>query len=262
MKRDTLSFRAIIPARYASSRFPGKPLALLGGEPLVVRVCRRAVEAGVEPVVATDNADIMRCVENAGFEAVMTRYDHKSGTDRVCEAMLSLSGMPDVVINIQGDEPFIHPEQIQTLMSLFNDESTQIATLARPFDPSAGFEALFDSNVVKVAFSNRGEALYFSRSIIPYVRGVDWRQWLSKAQFFLHVGVYAYRSDTLQKITRLPQSTLEIAESLEQLRWLQAGIPIKVGITHRQTIGIDTPDDLAAAEKFLQQRGAFSGVEK
>lgn len=248
-------FIIIIPARYASSRFPGKPLAKIGGEEMIIRVCRRASETGVKVAVATDDERIKECVQRAGFTAVITSPEHKSGTDRVYEAFCKL-GMPaKVVINVQGDEPFIAPSQIETLMNCFSSEKgdTQLATLVREFDKDKGFEALFDPNLVKVTRAFNGDALYFSRSIIPYVRGVDWKQWLDHCKFHTHVGIYAYRSDVLGEVTRLKRSPLEIAESLEQLRWLENGYRITTAVTSEPTIGIDTPADLEAAEKWLEQ---------
>ena len=249
-----MKYIAVIPARYASSRFPGKPLAQLGGLPVIVRVCRRVRAAGVEAVVGTDDDRIATCVREHGFRAVLTSESHRSGTDRVREACDNIATEADVVINVQGDEPFIAPSQLRQLMQMFDDApATQIATLARRFDPEAGFEALFDPNVVKVVFGSEGRALYFSRSIIPYVRGVEWTQWLQSAEFYTHVGIYAYRTDVLRSITGLPQSSLEKAESLEQLRWLQAGYDVRVGVTNERTVGIDTPADLAAAQAMIDK---------
>lgn len=181
----------------------------------------------------------------------MTSAEHRSGTDRVCEAYHRLGSDADVVINIQGDEPFIAQEQIAALKKCFDREGTEIATLVRPFDPARGFEALFNANSPKVVMDNNGDALMFSRSIIPYVRNYPWNEWLDHQQFYTHVGIYAYRVDILDKITKLPQSSLEIAESLEQLRWLQNGYRIATAETTQPTIGIDTPEDLANAEKYL-----------
>ena len=180
----------------------------------------------------------------------MTSPDHQSGTDRINEAVEAIGCKSDVIINVQGDEPFISPEQITLLKSCFDDDNSHIATLARKFDLQKGFEALFDPNLVKVTFSERMQALYFSRSIIPYVRGAEWTEWLGKTTFYSHVGIYAYRRNVLAEVTALPRSTHEIAESLEQLRWLDNGYNIKVAITDRPTIGIDTPADLEAAIKF------------
>lgn len=250
----------IIPARYASTRFPGKPLAMLGGKEVICRVAERAEASGADiVVVATDDRRIAEVVERAGHRAVMTRADHQSGTDRVAEAYMALSPdaaqmASDIVINIQGDEPFIRVEQIRMLSDTFDFfPETQIATLARHFDKAQGFEALFDPNLVKVVFGAEGKALYFSRSIIPYVRGVEWKEWLDHAEFHTHIGIYAYRAETLLRVTKMSRSALEKAESLEQLRWLEAGLDIRVRVSGAPTIGIDTPDDLAAAERYLAE---------
>lgn len=251
---DKSDFIIIIPARYASSRFPGKPLAKIGGEEMIVRVCRRASETGVKVAVATDDERIRDCVENAGFTAVMTSPEHQSGTDRVFEAFRTLGKPAKIIINVQGDEPFIAPSQIEALMGCFDgEEDTQLATLVRIFEKEKGFDALFDPNLVKVVRGNNGDALYFSRSIIPYIRGVEWKEWLERHTFLTHVGVYAYRSDVLEKVTSLERSSLEMAESLEQLRWLENGYRIKTAVTAEPTIGIDTPEDLANAEKWLSE---------
>lgn len=247
-----MKYIVIIPARYESSRFPGKPLAKIGGEEMIVRVCRQVTKAGVEAAVATDDPRIFDCVEAAGFKAVMTSREHRSGTERVEEAYRLLGSDADVVINVQGDEPFIRPEQIQKLVAIFeNNPAAQIGTLAMRFDAARGFDALFDPNLVKVVFSNEMNALYFSRSIIPYVRKTDWKNWLKEAEFHTHIGIYGYKAETLSEIVRLPESSLEKAESLEQLRWLQNGYGIKVGLTEFSTIGIDTEADLWAAEEML-----------
>ena len=246
-----LKFIGIIPARYASTRFPGKPLAILGKKPVIQHVYERASEALDNVIVATDDQRIMDAVEAFGGKAVMTSADLRSGTDRVCQAYSNAATDADVVINIQGDEPFISADQINALKKCFDNPDTDIATLARKYPADAGFEGLFDPNLVKVTFAADGRALYFSRSIIPYVRGVDWKQWLDKADFYTHVGIYAYRADVLKRLSMLPQSPLELAESLEQLRWLQNGYTIRVAETDTKSIGIDTPDDLAAAEKYL-----------
>lgn len=241
----------LIPARYASTRFPGKPLERLGGHTVIERVYRRVSDALENVAVATDDRRIMDAVQSFGGKAVMTSDRHRTGTDRIREAYANLGSDADIVINIQGDEPFIDPEQIRSLVGCFDDADTDIATLARRFDPSQGFEALFDPNLVKVTFGVNGRALYFSRSIIPYVRGVDWKLWLESATFHTHVGIYAYRADVLFRLADLPQSALEKAESLEQLRWLENGYNIRVAVTDSPTVGIDTPADLANAEKYL-----------
>lgn len=248
-----MNFIGIIPARYASTRFPGKPLADLGGLTMIERVYRQASKELDDVWVATDDQRIFDAVRRFGGNVTMTSDKHRSGTDRCFEAYRNINSNADVVINIQGDEPFIDPTQIAAIKGCFDSSDTHIATLVRRFDKSKGFEALFDSNTPKVVFDDDMNALYFSRSIIPYVRNHEWNQWLDHATFHTHIGMYAYRADILQQIVALPQSTLEIAESLEQLRWLQAGYKIKVGITDVDTIGIDTPADLEAARKLLSE---------
>ena len=218
---------------------------------VIERVYRRARLELDDVAVATDDERIADAVRAFGGVAVMTSAEHRSGTDRVCEAYHRLGSDADVVINIQGDEPFIAQEQIAALKKCFDREGTEIATLVRPFDPARGFDALFNANSPKVVMDNNGDALMFSRSIIPYVRNYPWNEWLDHQQFYTHVGIYAYRVDILDKITKLPQSSLEIAESLEQLRWLQNGYRIATAETTQPTIGIDTPEDLANAEKYL-----------
>lgn len=239
---------AIIPARYASTRFPGKPLAILGGKPVIQRVYEQVAGVTDDCVVATDDRRIAEAVEAFGGKCVMTSATHRSGTDRIAEAINIIGGDYDIVINVQGDEPFIQPEQIEALCRCFEDEETQIATLGIPFDD---MEAVENANSPKIVVDNRGFALYFSRSVIPFVRGVERQEWLTHFPFLKHIGLYAYRTDVLREVTLLPQSSLEIAESLEQLRWLQNGYRIRVGVTHLETIGIDTPEDLEKAEKFL-----------
>lgn len=242
---------AIIPARYASTRFPAKPLAMLGGKPIIERVytqVRRAVE---DVVVATDDERIYDAVCSFGGRAVMTSTEHQSGTDRCYEAMTKVGGDYDVIINVQGDEPFIQPEQIESLVACFDDPATDIATLVKPFSESDGIEALENPNSPKVVITRDMKAIYFSRSVIPYMRGVERQEWLTKHTYYKHIGMYAFRSRTLGEITRLEQSSLELSEKLEQLRWLENGYRIGVGITDIETIGIDTPDDLRRAEAFL-----------
>ena len=243
-----MTFTAIIPARYASTRFPGKPLAVLGGKTVIQRVYEQASRVLSEVYVATDDERIYQCVESFGGKAVMTRTDHKSGTDRIQEAVENTGTQADVIINVQGDEPFIQPSQIQTLMQLFDDTTTQIGTLGKRFE---SIEAIESPNSPKSVIDNRGFALYFSRSIIPYIRGKAHQEWFDEYPFLKHLGVYAYRREVLAEITRLPQSSLEKAESLEQLRWLQNGYRIRVGLTDVETVGIDTPEDLQRAEAFL-----------
>ena len=246
-----MKYIAVIPARYASTRFPGKPLAMLGGKTVIQRVCDQVASILPEVYVATDDERIFRAVEAFGGRAVMTRTDHKSGTDRIEEAVEKIGTLADVVINVQGDEPFIQPSQVETLMHLFDNPETQIGTLGKPFET---VEAVKNPNSPKIVVDNRGFALYFSRSVIPYIRGVEESQWLGHYPFLKHLGVYAYRRKVLAEVTRLPQGWLEKAESLEQLRWLENGYRIRVGITTVETVGIDTPEDLARAEQFLAEK--------
>ena len=247
-----MEFAAIIPARYASTRFPAKPLAVLGGKPVIVRVCEQASKVFNHVFVATDDSRISDVVEAAGYKAIMTRSDHKSGTDRCYEAYTKCGVKADVVVNIQGDEPFIQPSQLITIKSLFDKADTDIATLVKPFPADSPFERIANPNSPKVVVDDHWNALYFSRSVIPYLRGVPEQEWPSRHTYYKHIGLYAFRAHVLKAVTELPQAALEKAESLEQLRWLSAGYRIKVGQTDVETIGIDTPTDLAAAEEFLK----------
>lgn len=250
----SMQFVAIIPARYASTRFPGKPLALLGGKPIIQHVYERTSIVFSETFVATDDVRIYEIVEGFGGKAIMTSSEHQSGTDRCFEAYRSLNKKFDVIVNVQGDEPFIHTSQLHSIKECFSDASTQIATLVMPFTEAMGVEALKNPGSPKVVMDNDHFALYFSRSVIPFLRGEEESEWLKKQTYYKHIGLYAYKSDVLQKIAVLPQSQLERAESLEQLRWLQAGFKIKVGETDIETIGIDTPEDLQKANVFLNQQ--------
>lgn len=250
---DTPKFSAIIPSRYGSSRFPGKPLAMIGDRSMIERVYTQVKKAVDDVWVATDDQRIYDAVISFGGHVVMTSPDHQSGTDRICEAAEKIASDSDIIINIQGDEPFISPDQIERVKDCFKYPQTQIATLVRKFDQTLGFDALFDSNLVKVVFDSDMNALYFSRSIIPYVRNAKWQDWLQNATFYTHIGLYAYRRIVLKEITSIPRSSLEIAESLEQLRWVQNGYKIKVAITDNPTIGIDTPKDLESAIEFAKQ---------
>ena len=250
----SLRFIAIIPARYASTRFPAKPLALLGGKPVIQRVYEQVTGIISSAVVATDDERIADAVKSFGGQVVMTSPNHKSGTDRCWEAYQKLGEEYDVVINVQGDEPFIAHSQLKAIMECFEDENTDIATLVKPFAQSDGLAVLQNPNSPKVVLDSESRAIYFSRSVIPYLRGVEPEQWLSSHTFYKHIGMYAFRSDVLGKITSLPQSTLELAESLEQLRWIENGYKIGVGISDVETVGIDTPEDLQRAEEFLASR--------
>ena len=250
-----MRFVGIIPARYASTRFPGKPLADLGGKPMIQRVYEQAKKALSDVVVATDDERIYDCVKSFGGEVVMTRTDHKCGTDRCLEAFEKLAIQGEaVVINIQGDEPFIQPEQIEAIKSCFDDPTTQIATLVKPFEEADGLPALENPNTPKVVMSPDGTALLFSRSVIPYLRGIDKSEWLAQHLHYKHIGMYAYRAQVLKQITQLAQTPMEKAESLEQLRWLENGYKIKVAVCHTASIGIDTPADLERAIAFLKQQ--------
>ena len=247
-----MKFIGVIPARYASTRFPGKPLAMLGGKSVIQRVYEQVSSVLDSAYVATDDERILQAVEAFGGKAVMTSPDHKSGTDRIEEAVRKIGGSFDVVINIQGDEPFIQRSQLEEIIRCFDDAETQIATLGKPFDKAQGFAAVENPNSPKIVIDNRGYALYFSRSVIPFIRGKETAEWMDHYPFLKHLGIYAYRTEVLHEITRLPQSSLELAESLEQLRWLQNGYRIKVGLTDVETVGIDTPEDLERAEAFLK----------
>ena len=245
-----MKFIVIIPARYQSTRFPGKPLALINNKPMIQWVYENAVKAVNEVWVATDDERIFKAVENFGGKAVETLDTHQSGTDRCAEAARKLSENIDfnVIINVQGDEPFIQLRQIELLKSCFSGDA-EIATLIKKIETS---EELFNPNRPKVVIDNKHNALYFSRSPIPYIRGEENGNWISKNVFWAHIGMYAYKSDVLQKISNLKQGILEKAESLEQLRWLENGFKIKTAETVHQSIGIDTPEDLTNALQLLK----------
>ena len=249
-----MKFIAIIPARYASTRFPGKPLAMLGGKRVIERVYEQVSGVLDDAVVATDDERIFEAVRAFGGKVEMTSTSHRSGTDRCWEAYTKQGRPFDVVVNVQGDEPFIQPEQLEALKGCFDDPDTDIATLVKPFTEADGLTALENPNSPKVVLDGSSRAIYFSRSVIPYLRGIPREEWLTKHTFYKHIGLYAFRTPVLQRITALPVSTLEQAESLEQLRWLENGYRIGVGISQVETIGIDTPEDLARAEAFLQGR--------
>lgn len=220
---------------------------------MIQRVYEQVGKVLDDVYVATDDDRIKNTVEGFGGKAIMTSPDHKSGTDRIEEAVEKIGGDFDVVINIQGDEPFIHESQIKELCACFDDADTQIATLGKPFTAEMGMEALENSNSPKIVVDNRGYAMYFSRSVIPYIRNTRREEWIGQFPYLKHIGLYAYRREVLRQVTQLPQSSLEIAESLEQLRWLQNGYKIKVGLTDVETVGIDTPEDLQRAETYLNE---------
>lgn len=240
----------VIPARYASTRFPGKPLIDIQGKSMIQRVYVQAKKSGslAKVVVATDDERIARHVKSFGGEVVMTKADHPSGTDRCFEAMLNAGGSYKYVINIQGDEPFIDPSQIDLLADTLKDSSTELATLVIPVD---SHELLFNEGEVKVTVNTNMEALYFSRMVIPYLKGVEQKNWHKHFNYFRHVGMYAYRADLLEKITKLQPSSLEKAESLEQLRWLENGYKIKVAVTNHDSHCIDTPEDVERVLKLM-----------
>ncbi|MCL2290395.1 MAG: 3-deoxy-manno-octulosonate cytidylyltransferase [Bacteroidetes bacterium] len=236
----------IIPARYASTRFPGKPLALIHNKPMIQHVYEKCKEADLDDLfVATDDERIRKAVENFGGKVIMTHSNHASGTDRCAEAAKTLNlNNTDVIINIQGDEPFIRKEEINLLSNLFDNQNIQIATLAKPI---ANEEELNNPNKVKVVFTNTNKALYFSRSTIPYITSYG-----LQVTGYKHIGIYAYRNDVLQQITQLPVSTLEEIEKLEQLRWLENDFAIHVQICYHESVAIDTPEDL---ENIIEEKG-------
>ena len=244
---------AIIPARYASTRFPAKPLAKLCGKLVVERVYEQVRKAIDKVVVATDDERIFNAVLSFGGEVVMTSPDHKSGTDRCAEAYEKLGYEADIILNIQGDEPFIEPEQINRLLECFNNPNIDIATLVKPFSAEDNIDALENPNSPKVVINKANEATYFSRSVVPYLRGVERREWLKHHTFYKHIGIYAFRARALKEVTALEQTPLEKAESLEQLRWLENGYKIGIGVTNIETIGIDTPEDLEMAEQLIRK---------
>jgi len=233
----------VIPSRYASSRFPGKPLAVIDGKSMIRRVYEQAslVSQLHQVIVATDDQRIYDHVKSWGGGVMMTSEDHKSGTDRCQEVLAAQKDVFDVVVNIQGDEPYIDPSQIENVIKSFENKETQIASLAKKITSK---EELFNSNAVKVVIGENGNALYFSRAVIPFLRGVKEDDYHLQGSFFKHIGLYAYRSEVLNEISHLPMSQLEKAESLEQLRWLSAGFQIKMEITTLEGLSVDTPEDL------------------
>jgi 3-deoxy-manno-octulosonate cytidylyltransferase (CMP-KDO synthetase) len=246
----------LIPARFASSRFPGKPLALIGGKPMIQMVYEKAQQALDLVYVATDDKTIARAVESFGGNVIMTSVDHRSGTDRCAEAVKKLEKKfhikSDVVINIQGDEPFIKPSQISLLADCFYDYEVNIATLVKIIDNPSD---LVNSNKPKVVIAENGDALYFSRAAIPFRRDTEIGQWLNTTRYYKHVGMYGYRTSTLLEISALKPSSVEIAESLEQLRWLSHGYHIRTVVTDWESLSIDTPDDLENAKVLLKRPG-------
>lgn len=245
-----MKFIGIIPARYASTRFPGKPLADINGKSMIERVFEQAKKTLECVYVATDDDRIANEVTRFGGNVIMTSENHQSGTDRIAEAIEKIQSETrtnfDIVINIQGDEPFIYPEQIQEIKSCFKNPETQIATLVKKIENE---EDIFNVNKPKVVFNKNMQAILFSRSPIPFLRNIKKEQWHLNHDFYKHIGMYAYKTGVLKALTKLQQSKLEIAESLEQLRWLENGYNISVAITQFESYGIDTPEDL---KKILQ----------
>lgn len=247
-----MQYIGIIPARYASTRFPGKPLVNIGGKTMIQRVYEQASKALSYVYVATDDDKIAEKVTSFGGKVVMTSVDHKSGTDRCAEAIKKIQLIEegnkfDVIINIQGDEPFVKPEQLRLLKSCFDDEKVQIATLSKQITENAD---IFNPNVVKILRDKEFGAIYFSRSPIPYLRNEPQENWHKAFAFHKHLGLYAYRTSVLKQITMLTPSSLELAESLEQNRWLENGYHIHVETTNFETIAIDTPEDLEKVNKM------------
>lgn len=242
----------VIPARYASTRFPGKPLVDINGKSMIQRVYEQSKLALEYVYVATDDDRILSAVKEFGGNVIMTSPDHQSGTDRCFEAVENIQSKLnrkfDVVVNIQGDEPFINPELIETLANCFDSEETEIATLIKKAENP---DDIWDINKPKVVFTPSMEALYFSRSTIPFTRELPKEKWFDNYEFYLHIGIYAYRTDILEKITSLKPSPLEIAESLEQLRWIESGYKISVRKVEHNSIGVDTPEDLERLLKNL-----------
>jgi 3-deoxy-manno-octulosonate cytidylyltransferase (CMP-KDO synthetase) len=240
-----MKISGIIPARFGSTRFPGKPLIDIAGKSMIRRVYEQAIKSKLltQVIVATDDQRIFNHVIDFGGRAQMTSPDHQSGTDRCAEVALS-NGDSDVFINIQGDEPFIDPRQIDLVCSCFEDPDVQLATLIKKISSLA---ELTSANTPKVVFNRKFEAIYFSRTPIPFLRDHKPQDWLNIHTFYKHIGIYGYRKQALEQITSLPVSTLEHAEALEQLRWLEQGLRIKVAITNLESIAIDTPQDLEMA---------------
>lgn len=238
-----MSILGVIPARFASTRFPGKPLVVINGKTMIRRVYEQASASKqlAKVVVATDDDRIFSEVKSFGGEVVMTSGQHRSGTDRCAETVSKFPGDWNAVINIQGDEPFIQPEQIDLLAGLFSDNEVKIGTLVKKLSDPADLD---NPNTMKVVLDAKNNGMYFSRSCIPFVRGAEKHEWLSKHFFYKHIGIYGYRTEVLLALTKLQPGKLEIAESLEQLRWLENGYAIRTAFTELETISIDVPEDL------------------
>lgn len=252
-----MTFLGIIPSRYASTRFPGKPLALINGKTMISRVFFQASHASAlsKVIVATDDKRIKEHIEDIGGTAIMTSVKHNSGTERCLEAADKYQKQTkekfDIIINIQGDEPFINPKQIDLLCSCFKNKKVQIATLIKRITYT---EDLTNPNIVKVVVNSSGKAIYFSRSAIPFIRGKDISEWINQKDFYKHIGIYGYRENVLKDLTKLKPSPLEKAETLEQLRWLENGYEIYARITDYESLAVDTPDDLLTINKHLSKQ--------
>ena len=242
----------IIPSRYASTRFPSKPLAMIKGKTMIQRVWEQAWKSKLDAVVvATDDMRIADEVLKFGGQYVLTDPNHRSGTDRCREALYMLEGQYDAVVNIQGDEPFIDPAQINQVIELIGRDDTQLASLAKRIEDE---DELFSPNVVKVVMDKQGNALYFSRNPIPFMRNLDRDKWLQKGEYYKHIGLYAYKTETLCQIAEMQSTALEMAESLEQLRWLENGLRIRMGVTQLESLSIDTQEDYEKAMQFAQNQ--------
>lgn len=242
----------IIPSRYCSTRFPGKPLSMIKGKTMIRRVCEQAWKSKLDAVVvATDDMRIAEEVLSFGGQYVLTNPNHPTGTDRCREALDMLENHYDAVVNIQGDEPFIDPDEINQIIDLISEEGTMLASLAKRIEDE---DELFSQNTVKVVMDKQGNALYFSRNPIPFMRNLDQNKWLARGCFYKHIGIYAYKAETLRQIALMQPTTLEMAESLEQLRWLENGLTIRMGITEAENVSVDLPSDIAKAEKFSENQ--------
>ncbi|MBY0244689.1 MAG: 3-deoxy-manno-octulosonate cytidylyltransferase [Sphingobacteriaceae bacterium] len=238
----------IIPARYASTRFPAKPLADIGGKTMIQRVYEQAKKSNLtQVIIATDDEKIVSEIKKFGGEYILTNSNHQSGTDRCAEVVSKIKDF-DIVINIQGDEPFIDPIQINLLISCFDNQNTELATLVKKINSET---ELFNTNIPKVVLNNKQEAIYFSRHPIPFIRNAEEKHWINTHQFYKHIGIYGYKSATLLKIAQLSPSNLENAESLEQLRWIENGYKIQTKTTEIETIAVDTPEDLEKVKKMF-----------
>ena len=249
MNKKAVKIIGIIPSRFSSTRLPGKPLLEINGKSMIQRVYEQVIKAGLdEVIVATDDKRIFNHVQKFGGKVMMTSKSHQNGTERCFEVASKSENKFDVAMNIQGDEPFIHPAQIQQLAGLFNKDEVQIGTLIKKIK---SIEELFNPEAIKkVVVNNKMEAIYFSRSPIPFLQGVEKSKWLEQHTYYKHIGIYGFRMGILAEIVNLPISKLELAESLEQLRWLEYGYSIQTAITGYESPSVDTPEDLEFVRNF------------